>query len=202
MALKDESACIIYSPYIHQIPLKSKPTKAYCSVAGSPLMYKNNICVFTLSKGSSSRGRTGLVIFMSFLRLFPRFHSVIWYSIEVLSLSFWNKNPFPTGINWQHTSCRVGKYLELAPWPLWSGFAASKIISGPDPLTLQPTRNPLCAYENISHGQQRSERFDMLTCLTASIERLAFFPPTSSWPVALTDYRSPFNRSNKNSSAF
>lgn len=50
VALKDESACIIYSPYIHQIPLKSKPTKACCSVAGSPLMYKNNICVFTLSK--------------------------------------------------------------------------------------------------------------------------------------------------------
>lgn len=50
VALKDESACVMYSPYIHQIPLKSKPTKAYCSVAGSPLMYKNNICVFELSK--------------------------------------------------------------------------------------------------------------------------------------------------------
>lgn len=50
VALKDESACVIHSPYIHQIPLKSKPTKACCSVAGSPLMYKNNMCVFTLSK--------------------------------------------------------------------------------------------------------------------------------------------------------
>lgn len=134
---------------------------------------------------------------MSLLCLFPHFYSVIWYCIEELSLSFWNKNSLPTGINWQHVRYRVGKYLELALWLFLVGIYCQQNYIWPWSLnTAANEESAVCLWKHLSwSAAQQAVQFADL--LNSEYRTVGFFPPTSSWPVALTDNLSPVYTSNK-----